>query len=94
MLNLHANVGGLIDCCARCGLLSHTNAHVQLKALIHLVLAILDAGDLGGALRRESVRVDAVEVTLAEEQGWQGCLLQSFAFVLGVLGPRSHRLSH
>ena len=90
MLDLHANVGGFIDCCTCCGLLSEADAHVEVKALVDLVLAILDASLLCGALRREVVRVDAVEVALAEEEGRQGCLLQSFTFVLGVLGPRSH----
>ena len=75
VLDLHANVGSFIDCCTCCSLLPHADAHVEVKALIDLILAVLDAGDLCGTLCREIVRVDAVEVALAEEQGRQSCLL-------------------
>lgn len=92
VLDFHANVGGFVDIGSGNRCLSSCDTHVKLKALVHLILAVLDAGKLSGSLGRESFTVDAVKMASTEEKLREGRLHQCITFVLRVLRPGARRL--
>ena len=94
VLDLHFDVGGLVDGNTGQCFFARANSHVQLERGVHLLLAVLDTGLFGDRLGAETVGVDTVKVAATEEELGQGCLHDSFAFVIRVLGPRASGLSH
>ena len=86
VLDLHLDESRLVQHDASLRLLAHGNAHVHVETLVDLVLAVLDAGDLSGALGREGVGVDTVDVAATEEELGVGSLHERLAFVVGVVG--------
>ena len=74
MLSFHTNIGRLVNIYGRLHFFSVAHSHVKLKTLVDLVLTVLDAGKLRGTLSCESIRVDTVEMTTAEEERGKGGL--------------------
>ena len=94
VFHFHSNVSCLVDWNTSCSVLARANSHVEVEGGVGFVLAVLDAGLLGGGLGAEGVAVDAVNVAAAEKEGGKGGLHESFALVLGVFGPGARGLSH
>ena len=87
VLDFHADEGRFVDEWPCLGRLPRRDPHVQLKALIRLILAILDAGELCWRLCRERLTVHAIKVASAEEKLGETRLHQSVSLVLWVLRP-------
>jgi len=87
MLYFHFGVGSLVDRNTSGRFFARPNSHVQIKGGVNLILAVPDTGLFSRSLCTEIIRIDAVEMTAAEEELGQDCLHECFAFVFWVLDP-------
>ena len=92
VLDFHADEGRFVDEWPCLGCLPRCDAHVQIKALIRLILAILDAGELRRRLRSERLAVHAIQVAPTEKKLGEARLHQGISLVLWVLRPGTRRL--